>query len=147
MMLDDTQTALGVCYTVSLDDNDLGSFSSCDGLGIEVVMESHIEGGNNSFQWQFPSSLKFPNIKFTRPLGQDTQKVVNWFTSLTTGYSRCTGTIQAMTADGTVIATWSIFDVVPVKWTGPSLNADQPKVLTETLEIAHHGFLSTDTQF
>ena len=146
-MLDDTQTALGVCYTVTLDDNDLGSFSSCDGLGIEVVMESHVEGGNNSFQWQFPSSLKFPIIKFTRPLGQDTQKVVNWFTSLTTGYTRCTGTIQAMTADGTVIASWSFFDVVPVKWTGPSLSSDQPKVLTETLEIAHHGFLATDSQF
>ena len=29
---------------------------------------------------------------------------------------------------------------LPVRWTGPSLNSDQPKVLTETLEIAHHGF-------
>ena len=30
---------------------------------------------------------------------------------------------------------------VPVRWTGPSLNPDSPKVATETIEIAHHGFV------
>ena len=27
-----------------------------------------------------------------------------------------------------------------VRWSGPSLNLDSPKVATETVEIAHHGF-------
>jgi hypothetical protein len=31
--------------------------------------------------------------------------------------------------------------VIPVRWTGPSLNLDTPKVATETLEVAHHGIL------
>jgi phage tail-like protein len=53
-----------------------------------------------------------------------------------------TGLIQAMTLDGTVIASWGLLDVVPVRWTGPSLNADSPKVATETIEIAHHGFVA-----
>ena len=61
--------------------------------------------------------------------------------SVAAGYERKTAVIQAMRADGKVVAEWSLIDVVPVRWTGPSLNADQPKVLTETLEIAHHGFL------
>jgi hypothetical protein len=39
------------------------------------------------------------------------------------------------------VATWGLIDVVPVRWTGPSLNPDSPKVATETVEIAHHGFL------
>jgi len=30
---------------------------------------------------------------------------------------------------------------VPVRWTGPSLNVESPKIATETIEIAHHGFL------
>ena len=30
---------------------------------------------------------------------------------------------------------------IPVRWTGPSLNAESPKIATETIEIAHHGFL------
>jgi hypothetical protein len=29
-----------------------------------------------------------------------------------------------------------------VRWSGPQLSPDSPKVATETLELAHHGFLS-----
>jgi phage tail-like protein len=45
-----------------------------------------------------------------------------------------------MTVDGTVVAEWNLLSVVPVRWTGPSLNTESPKVATETIEIAHHGF-------
>ncbi|HKE97848.1 MAG TPA: phage tail protein, partial [Actinomycetes bacterium] len=31
--------------------------------------------------------------------------------------------------------------VFPVRWQGPALNVDSPKVATESLELAHHGFL------
>jgi hypothetical protein len=31
--------------------------------------------------------------------------------------------------------------VIPVRWSGPQLSLDSPKVATETLELAHHGFL------
>ncbi len=56
------------------------------------------------------------------------------------GCERKTGTIVAKRADGTTVAQWAIAGMVPVRWTGPSFNTDSPKVLTETLEIAHHGF-------
>jgi phage tail-like protein len=140
-MLADVDTAVSVRYVVKLDDQELGSFSSCEGLGCEVVMETREEGGNNSLVWQLPTRLKYPNIKLTRPLGKDTEKIAKWIASMATGYKRKTGTIQAMRADGKVIAQWGLLDVVPVRWTGPALNADQPKVVTETIEIAHHGFL------
>ena len=39
--------------------------------------------------------------------------------------------------------TWTLTGVIPVRWTGPSLSVDSPKVATETLELAHHGFLET----
>ncbi len=39
-----------------------------------------------------------------------------------------------------VVASWGLLGVIPVRWTGPSLNLDSPKVATETLELAHHGF-------
>lgn len=139
--LEDVDTAVSVCYVVKIDDVNLGSFSSCEGLGCEVVMEVREEGGNNTSAWQLPTRLKYPNIKLTRPLGKDTEQIAKWFASMATGYQRKTGTIQAMRADGQVVAEWGLLDVVPVRWTGPSLTADQPKVVTETIEIAHHGFL------
>jgi phage tail-like protein len=137
----DEDPAVTVCFAVSIDDDSLGTFNSCEGLGIEVVLESREEGGNNGMVWQLPSRLKYPNVKLSRPLGKQTVKIAQWFAGMINGVEPKTATISAMTLDGTVVARWGLLGVVPVKWTGPSLNLDSPKVATETIEIAHHGFL------
>ncbi|MCJ7712603.1 MAG: phage tail protein, partial [Chloroflexi bacterium] len=45
--------------------------------------------------------------------------------------------IAACTASGEEIATWNLAGVVPVKWSGPSLDVMSNNVATETLEIAY----------
>jgi phage tail-like protein len=137
----DFEPAVTVCFAVSIDGNDLGVFNSCEGLGVEVVMEQREEGGNNGYVWQLPTRLKYTNVKLSRALGPDTVKVAKWFSGMTGKVSRRTATIVAMTSDNSKVATWNLTDVVPVRWSGPSLNTDSPKIATETIEIAHHGFL------
>ena len=138
--LEEVDMALSISFVVTLDDTDLGAFYTCEGLGCEVVVESREEGGNNGFVHQFPTRLKYPNIKFTRPLGRDTVKVTRLFSSMVSGYRRSTATIVVRRGDNTPLVRWSLTGVLPIRWTGPSLNPDQSKVLTETLEIAHQGF-------
>jgi phage tail-like protein len=133
--------AVAVCYVVKIDDQSPWVFSSCDGLGCEFVMEQREEGGNNGFVWQLPSRIKYSNIKLSRPVTKDSSKITMWIAGMAAGIRRKTATIEARTLEGTVIAHWSLVDVVPVRWTGPQLSADSPKVATETLELAHHGFL------
>jgi phage tail-like protein len=137
----DFEPAVTVCFAVSIDGDDLGVFNSCEGLGVEVVMEQREEGGNNGYVWQLPTRLKYTNVKLSRALGPDTVKVAKWFTGMTSKVTRRTATIVAMTSDNSKVATWNLTDVVPVRWSGPSLNVDSPKIATETIEIAHHGFL------
>jgi phage tail-like protein len=137
----DVDPAVTVCFAVSIDDKDLGIFNSCEGLGVEVVLEQREEGGNNGFVWQLPTRLKYSNVKLSRPLGPDTVKVAQWFASMTAGVTRRTATIVAKSSDDIKVASWSLAGVVPVRWTGPSLNLDSAKVAVETIEIAHHGFL------
>lgn len=132
--------ATTVAFRVTVDGIELGSFNSCEGLGIEVVMEQREEGGNNTFVHQLPTRLKYPNIKLSRPLTSETLKVAQWFMSMSAGVTRKTGEIVAMRSDGSVVARWGLAGVVPVRWSGPGLNPDSPKVATETIEIAHHGF-------
>lgn len=139
-VLDEDKTAVGVRYLVSIDKQDLGSFSSCEGLGVEVVIESREEGGFNTGVWQLPTRLKYPNIKLSRPLGEDTGKIAAWLAQVSRGLVVTTATIAAQSTSGEPIATWNLQGVVPVRWTGPSLTAESPKVVTETLELAHHGF-------
>jgi phage tail-like protein len=140
----DPDPAVSVCFAVSIDDDDLGTFNSCEGLGCEVVLEQREEGGNNAFVWQLPTRLKYSTIKLTRPVGKDTTKVALWFSSMATGVRPRTATIAAMSAEGRIVAQWDLLDVVPVRWSGPSLNLDSPKVATETVELAHHGFAPPD---
>ena len=137
---DEVDIAVGIRYLVKIDKTDLGEFTSCEGLGAEVVMETREEGGNNTLVWQLPVRIKYPNIKLTRPLGKSTEKVAAWIASMATGFTRHTGSIVAKNTHGDVIATWALEGIVPVRWTGPSMQPDNSKVVTETVEIAHHGF-------
>jgi|SRR3954447_2129104 phage tail-like protein len=137
----DDDAPVGVCFAVEFDKSSIGVFNTCDGLGLEVVMEQREEGGNNMMVWQLPTRLKYTNIKLSRPVGPDSHKLTSWITKALNGIKPTTAVISAMSADGEQVAKWSLDGVVPVRWTGPSLNLDSPKVFMETLEIAHHGFL------
>lgn len=134
--------AVSVCFTVKIDGQDLGSFMSCEGLSFEVEVEQREEGGNNDFVHQLPGRLKYSNVKFTRPVNADSEKLARWFASLTHPIKRTQAEICAMSAKEEVVAQWSLTGVIPVKWSGPSMSLDGAKVATETLEIAHHGFLA-----
>lgn len=135
---------VGLFFSVQIDDidgsYDLGVFTSCEGLAMDVEMEERTEGGNNGFVWKLPVRIKYSNIRFTRPIGTESAKVARWFSQMNTGVRRTTAQVVALTPMGERLVGWSLTGVVPVRWQGPSFSAESPKVATETLEIAHHGF-------
>jgi phage tail-like protein len=139
--MDEKDPAVSVCFKVKIDEFPLGLFNSCEGLGCEIVIEQREEGGNNAMVWQLPTRMKFSNVKLSRPIGEDSVQLTKWFAGMMNGVTPTTMVISAMTLDKTVVAEWSLHGVIPVRWTGPSLNLDSPKVATETLEVAHHGIL------
>ena len=135
--------AVTVCFSVTIDQHNLGAFMTCDGLSLEIQVEQREEGGNNLYVHQLPGRIKYTNIKFTRPVNAESAKVRDWLASMTGGgIKRTTAEIVAMTPDGKKVASWGLTGVIPVKWQGPSFSVDSPKVATETLELAHHGFLA-----
>ena len=129
-----------VFFRLSIDGQSLGEFNGCEGLAAQVDIEQREEGGNNGYVWQLPSRVRFSNVRLTRPLTEDTTKLMKWISSVATGIKRPTAQIEALRADGSLVARWGLLDVVPVSWTGPTLDPENPAVATEVLEIAHHGF-------
>ncbi|MFI2645047.1 phage tail protein [Streptomyces sp. NPDC018610] len=129
-----------IWFTLSIDGESLGYFNGCEGLSSQVEVEHHQEGGNNGFVWHLPTRVTFSTIRLTRPLTPDTAKVAKWISSVQTGIKRPTAQIAALRADGSEVARWGLIDVLPVSWTGPTLDPASPAVATEVLEIAHHGF-------
>lgn len=138
-----TDPAVSVCFSVKIDGQDLGAFTGCQGLSFQVEVETREEGGNNGFVHQLPGRISYTNVRLTRAVNRDSGKVARWFASMTVPIRRTQAEIRAMTSNGTTIATWSLQGVIPVKWEGPSMGLDSPAVATETLELAHHGFLAT----
>ncbi|GAA5058526.1 phage tail protein [Streptomyces sp. SID10815] len=129
-----------IWFTLSIDGESLGYFNGCEGLSSQVEVEHRQEGGNNGFVWHLPTRVTFSTIRLTRPLTPDTAKVAKWISSVQTGIKRPTAQITALRADGSEVARWGLIDVLPVSWTGPTLDPASPAVATEVLEIAHHGF-------
>jgi phage tail-like protein len=142
-MSDEVVADPGVAYMfkVKIDGKELGLWNSFEGLGMETSIETREEGGNNFFIHQLPGRLKYSNVKITRPLGKDSKLVADWFASMATGVKRTTAHITALGPDNKELVSWSLDGVVPVRWTGPAFSVESPKVATETLELAYHGFL------
>jgi len=139
----DKSLAQSMRFRVKLDGGaDLGDWSKCDGLSVEYEIFEYKEGGENAFVHRIPGRAKYQNIKLTRPINQDTKKVANWIAKIKIEVKRQTAEISALDSEGHPIATWNLEGVFPVKWTGPSLDIGANQVVTETLELAHNGFLT-----
>lgn len=133
--------AVAYMFKVKIDGEELGLWNSFEGLGMETMIETREEGGNNQFIHQLPGRLKYTNVKISRPVGTDSSRVAQWLSSMATGVKRTTASITALGPDNKEIVSWSLDGVVPVRWTGPAFNVEAPKVAVETLELAYHGFL------
>jgi phage tail-like protein len=129
-------------FRVKVDGSmDLGDWSKCDGLSVEYEVFEYKEGGENSFVHRIPGRAKYQNIKLTRPLNKDSKKVADWMSQLKLEVRRQTAEIAALDTEGKPIVAWSLEGVYPVKWNGPSMDIGNNQVATETLELAHNGFL------
>jgi phage tail-like protein len=129
-------------FRVKLDGGaDLGNWSKCDGLSVEYDVFEYKEGGENTFIHRIPGRAKYQNIKLTRPINKDSKRVADWIGGMKTKVKRETAEISALDTQGQPIATWNLEGVYPVRWNGPSLDISNNQVATETLELAHNGFL------
>jgi phage tail-like protein len=132
-----------VLFRVFIGAVDLGSFTTCDGLGCEVQYEEHWEGGLNAHPWVLPSRLTYSNIVLTRPLTASTVTLGRWMRSQVIEAAPTVGQISALAPDRSTIAQWTLDRVLPVRWQGPSFTAEASNPAMETLELAHHGFIAT----
>jgi phage tail-like protein len=131
-----------VHFRLQVEGIDLGDFNSCDGLSLQVEVEQHHEGGNNDFVWQLPTRITYSNVTLSRPITSDTAKVAAFLGSLSQRARRGTAQIAALRPNlQDVIAQWSLRDVIVVSWTGPNFDPGTSQIATESIELAHHGFL------
>lgn len=136
-------------FELRIDGMDIGSFTSCEGLAAEYDVTTHAEGGQNAYEHRLPGRLRCSTLKLSRPIDPKSTPggggLAGWFTDLADLGGRTqackTASITAYEPGGQQIARWNLIDAYPFRWTGPSFAVDGTATVTETLELAHHGFM------
>jgi phage tail-like protein len=125
--------------TPSQQGSPAGGFSECSGIEMSLDVEEYQEGGNNGGSLRFPTRVKWTNLRLKRGMAL-TDDLWDWHYNFVQGQVvRRDGVVTLLDEQQNAVKTWSFRRGLPVKWTGPSMNATNNQVAIEELEIAHEG--------
>ncbi|HLY84745.1 MAG TPA: phage tail protein [Acidimicrobiales bacterium] len=140
---EDAKHGLAMRFEVEIGGHDLGGWAKCEGLDVTFDVCQYQEGRTDNFTWYYPGRTKYSHIKLTRACTKaETGKVMEWLSKTQATPTMGTGKITLKDAWKGEVHTWDLKRVLPVKWTGPSLDAGGTNVALEQLELIHEGFLT-----
>ena len=129
----------GFNFYVEIDALLVGAFREVRGLESSVEVKSYAEGGVNGYQHMLPGETRYPNIVLSRGL-TDLDTMWGWYDDVSQGIiKRRNMTIMVLDARMRPAMWWDVRAALPVKWTGPTLNATSTEVATESIELVHRG--------
>jgi phage tail-like protein len=132
------EPALTLLYKCTIDGFiPLGTWSKIDGLGYHYQVTEYREGGVNGYTRKIIGPVTYENVRLSRPVDGDSELVAIWLSSNLIKIVPQTMAITAMDSEGNDVTTWNLSGVVPVKWSGPSLDINGNQVAMETLELAY----------
>jgi phage tail-like protein len=136
---------LGTISLSSAGMRTMAAFTEVSGLEVSMEVEDYQSGGINDCVLKFPGRTKWNNLVFKRGLvarrdPMDTTDLSAWIEAYLDGNGvRKDGVIILLDEQRQPKLTWSFKRGLPLKWSGPSLNAGQSQVAFESIEIAHEG--------
>jgi phage tail-like protein len=130
-----------------------GGFQECSGLEIEMDVQQIQEGGRNNGVIQQVGRAKYQNLVLKRGMFYNssdtlTSDLWKWMQDVISGtrpVTRYDGLIkvfghrESSSKAPPVVATWIFERALPVKISGPQLNAKSGDVAIEELHLAHEG--------
>jgi len=130
-------------FLVKADDCTIGRFAHCHGLSAEYEIEEYAEGGQNAFVHKLRGRMRYPNLVLSRGITHESG-LMDWFLQTKKAGERGNISVSLLGPDGKPVRRWGFEGAFPVRWEGPVLNARSHTAATETLEIAHRGFVVQD---
>ena len=123
--------------TASNQPRSVAGFSECTGLEATMQVEEYVEGGLNDRVHKFPGRFSFSNLTLTRGVTLDAT-LRQWHLRALQGKPvRYDGLVILLNEARLPVLAWRWEKGLPVKLTGPSLDATSSQTAIETLEIAH----------
>lgn len=142
---DDEGFGLGTIALSTAGLRTMASFSEVSGLEVAMDVEEYSAGGLNEAVLRFPGRNKQTNIVMKRGVlakrdPMDGSDLWTWVEAYLDGNGvRKDGIIVLHDGAGKPTLTWSFRRGLPLRWSGPTLNAQRTEVAIESIEIAHEG--------
>ena len=116
-------------------------FQSVSGLSVELETEELCEGGENRFKHKLPVRTKYPNLVLKRGVKINSE-LINWCRDAVENfYIEPTDiTISLLNENHEPLTTWNIVHAWPVKWAMSDFNAEESKIVIETIELTYNYF-------
>jgi phage tail-like protein len=138
----DTSSVLAIAGSALLSgvlDAVAGGFSECQGLECSMKVDEWPEGGNNATLLKFPGRVSWTNITLRRGVAANTT-LWDWAYDFVEGHGkRRDGVIALLNGAMTPTNLWYFRRGLPLKYSGPQMNAAQSNVALESIEISHEG--------
>jgi phage tail-like protein len=116
-------------------------FQSVSGLSVDLETEEIAEGGENRFKHKLPVRTKFPNLVLKRGLLVDSE-LITWCKNAIENFDITPTdlTVKLLNEKHEPLMTWNVVHAYPVKWSIADFNAEESKIVIETIELAYSYF-------
>jgi phage tail-like protein len=150
-VLDGTKIGMANRFAVRIEPktHDLGTWSGCTGLEITWEVNKYQAGDQGNALWIFPGNNKYSDVTLTRTVCEQTREIHKWLSETSFGHEPHIMTIELYDEKfekGQYIMDWTLENALPKQWKVEKFEAGASKVATETLVIAHTGFLNDQKQ-
>ncbi|MFD0861707.1 phage tail protein [Sungkyunkwania multivorans] len=125
---------------IELKSND-HQFQSVSGLSVDLETEEIAEGGENRFKHKIPVRTKYPNLVLKRGLLKDSG-LITWCKNALENYEIVPADLSVSLLDEKhePLFSWNVVHAYPVKWNVSDLNAEENKIVIESLELTYNYF-------
>lgn len=116
-------------------------FQEVQGLSVDVETEDFKEGGENRFVHTLPKRTKYSDITLKRGMFIGSG-IVLWCRNAIESFNfQPTNVIITLLNDNHIpISAWYVVNAYPVQWAVSDLNAEQSKVVIETIKLKYNYF-------
>lgn len=120
-------------------------FQSISGLSVDMETEEIAEGGENRFKHKIPVRTKYPNLVLKRGMLTDSG-VITWCRKAMEDFQiePINLTVSLLNEKHEPLQTWSFSNAYPVKWNVGDFNAEENKIVIETMELSYNFFKILD---
>lgn len=153
-----TAVALGMAmrFHVYVDGISLGNWSSCKGLEVKAKLQKVRDTGDYGYEHILFADVEYQTVKLERAMEKvSSQALRDWLANKLSPWSQpgtmpqmlgafvggSTATITLLDSAWAEVATWTLRNVYPSGWFGPTFAADKSAVAIERLDLDHEGFL------